>query len=79
MLPRVENLLSRPRDNSESMDYLFPWSTTNASSPTCDFETSLKDFKSSLSFLSSNWKDHQALDMNLDLDNPKCLYEGKHL
>ena len=79
MLPRVKNLLLQPHDSFEFMDYFFPWPTTTTSSPTCDFETSLKGFRSSLSSLSSNWKDHQALDMNLDLDNPKCVYEGKHL
>ena len=28
----------------------------------------------SLSILCSNWSDHQALDINLDLDNPKCIW-----
>ena len=79
MLPRVENLLPRLRDSSESMDYFFPWSAATISSPTCEFETPLKGFRSSLSSLSNNWRDHQVLDMNLDLDNPKFLYEGKHL
>ena len=79
LLPRVENLLPRPRDSSESMDYIFPWSAATTSSPTCDFEAPLKGFRSSLSSLSSNWRDHQALDMNHDLDNPKCVYESKHL
>ena len=27
----------------------------------------------SLSSLNSNSRDHQALDINLDLDNPKCV------
>ena len=79
MLPRVENLLPRPRDSFESIDYIFPWSAATISSPTCEFETPLKGFRSSLSSLSNNWRDHQVLDMNLDLDNHKCVYEGKHL
>ena len=79
MLHRVENLLPWSRDSSESTNYFFLWSTATTSSPTCDIETPLKGFRSSLSSLSSNWKDHQALNMNLDLDNPKCMYEGKYL
>ena len=79
MLPWVENLLPRPHDSSEFTEYFFPWSVATTSSPTCDFKTPLKGFRSSLSSLSSNWRDHQALDMNLDLDNPKRVYEGKHL
>ena len=76
MLPQVENLLPRPHDGSESMGYFFLWSTTSTSSPTCDFETPLKGFISSLS---GNWRDHQVLDTNLDLDNLECMYEGKLL
>ena len=68
MLPRVENLLPQPRDSFESTNYFFPWSTTTTSTPTCDFETSFKGFKSSLNSLCSNWSDHQVLDMNFDLD-----------
>ena len=31
------------------------------------------------SSLCSNWREHQVLDANLDLDNSMCVYEGKHL
>ena len=61
MLPQVENLIPRPRDISESMDYFFPWSTATTSSPTC-------------CSLCSNWSNHQTLDINLDLDNPKYVW-----
>ena len=61
MLPRVENLLPRPRDSSKSMNYFFPWSTATTSSPTC-------------CSLCSNWSNHQTLDINLDLDNPKYVW-----
>ena len=64
MLPRVENLLPQTHDSSESTDYFFPWSTATTSTPTCV----------SLNSLCSNWNNHQALDMNLDLDNPKCVW-----
>ena len=56
MLPRVENLLPRPRDSSESIDYFFPWSAATTSSPTCDFETPLKGFRSSLEFFMQQLK-----------------------
>ena len=71
MLPLVKNLLPRPYDNSKSMDY-FLWSTATTNTSTCDFETPLKGFRSSLNCLCSNWRDHQVLDMNLD--NPKCVW-----
>ena len=74
MLPWVENLLPRQRDSSKSTDYFFPWFTATTSTPTYDFETLLKGFKSSLNSLCNNWSDHQVLDMNLDFDNPKCVW-----
>ena len=78
MLPWVENLLPWPRDSSESMDYFISWSAATIGSLICEFETPLKGFRSSLSSLSSNWRDHQVLDINLDLDKPRCVYESKH-
>ena len=52
MLSRVENLLPRPRDNSKSMDYIFPWflqykhphlwQKKNTNSPVCDSNTTFE-------------------------------------
>ena len=43
-------------------------------SSTCDFETPLKGFRSSLSSLSSNSSNHQVLDVNLDFDSSMCVW-----
>ena len=64
MLPRVGNLLPRPRDISKSTDYFSLGFTTSTSTPTCV----------SLSSLSSNRTDHQALNIILILDNPKYMW-----
>ena len=64
MLPRVRNLLPRPRNSSESTDYFFLGFTASTSTPACI----------SLSSWSNNWIDHQALDINLEIRNPKCVW-----
>ena len=64
MLPRVENLLPWPRDKSKSMNYFF-----------LGFPTSTSTLAYvSLNFWICNWIDHQALDINLEFGNPKCLW-----
>ena len=64
MLPRVENLLPRSHDSSESTNYFFLGFTANTSTPTCV----------SLNSLCSNWNDHQVLDIILILDNLKYMW-----
>ena len=64
MLPRVGNLLSRPCDSSESMNYFSLGFTISTSTPAYV----------SLSSWNSNWIDHQALDMNLEIGNPKSIW-----
>ena len=64
MLPRVGNLLPRPRDSSEFTDYFFLGFTATTSTPTCV----------SLTSLCSNWNNLQALDIILILDNPKYVW-----
>ena len=64
MLPRVGNLLPRPRDSSESTDYFFLGFSASTSTPTCIF----------LSSWIYNWFDHQVLDTILNLGNPKYVW-----
>ena len=64
MLPSVRNLLPWPRNNSESTDYFFLGFPTSTSTPACI----------SLSSWSNNWIDHQALDINLEIENSKCVW-----
>ena len=64
LLPRVRNLLPRPCDSSESTDYFFLGFTASISTPACI----------SLSSWSNNWIDHQALDINLEIENSKCVW-----
>ena len=64
MLPRVGNLLPWPRDSSEFMDYFFLGFIVSTSTLVCV----------SLSSWNSNWIDHQALDINLEIGNPKCAW-----
>ena len=64
MLSWVWNLLPRPRDSSESTDYFSLGFTASTSTPACI----------SLSSWISNWIDHQALDINLEIENPKCVW-----
>ena len=64
MLPRVGNLLPQPRDSFESMDYFFLGFLASTSTPACI----------SLSSWFCNWIDHQALDINLEIGNPKCMW-----
>ena len=64
MLPWVGNLLPWPRDSSESTNYFSLGFTASTSTPACI----------SLSSWSSNWIDHQALDINLEIGNPKCVW-----
>ena len=64
MLPRVGNLLPQPRDSSESTDYFFLEFPANTSTPACV----------SLGSWICNWIDHQALDINLAIGNPKCMW-----
>ena len=63
MLPRVGNLLPWLHDNSESMDYFFLRFSASTSTPACVSLSSI-----------SNWIDHQALDINLKIGNPKCIW-----
>ena len=67
MLSHVENLLPRPRDSSEFIDYFFPWFAATTSFPTCDFETPLKGFRSSWKFFMQQLNQIPILDVNLDL------------
>ena len=64
MQSRVGNLLQRPRNSSESTDYFFLGFPVSTSTPTCI----------SLSSWICNWIDHQALDINLEIGNPKCMW-----
>ena len=64
MLPWVGNLLPQPCDSSESTDYFFLGFI--ASTSTSAYV--------SLSSWNSNWIDHQALDINLEIGNPKCVW-----
>ena len=64
MLPRVKNLLPCPRDSFESTDYFFLGFKTSTSTPTCV----------SLNSLCSNRNNHQALDINLEIGNPKYVW-----
>ena len=64
MLSRIVNLLPRPCDNFESMDYFFLEFTASTSTPACV----------SLSSYCSNWIDHQVLDVILNLGNPKYVW-----
>ena len=64
MLLRVGNLLPRPRNNSKSTDYFFLRLTASTSTPTCI----------SLNSWNNNWIDHQALDINLEIGNSKCVW-----
>ena len=66
MLSRVENLLPRPCDSSESTDYFFLGFTASTSTSTSACI--------SLSSWNSNWIDHQALDINFEIGNPKCIW-----
>ena len=64
MVPRVVNLLPRPRDSFEFTDYFFLRFPASTSTPACV----------SLSSWICNWTDHQALDINLEIGNPKCMW-----
>ena len=64
MLPWVGNLLPWPRDSSESTNYFFLGFPASTGTPTCV----------SLSSWICNWIDHQALDINLEIENPKCMW-----
>ena len=64
LLPWVRNLLPRPCDSFESTDYFFLGFTASISTPACI----------SLSSWSNNWIDHQALDINLEIENSKCVW-----
>ena len=64
MLPQVRNLLPRPHGSSESTDYFFLGFPASTSTLACV----------SLSSWICNWIDHQALDINLDIGNPKCMW-----
>ena len=66
MLPWVGNLLLQPCDSSESTDYFFLGFTASTSTSTSACI--------SLSSWNSNWIDHQALDINLAIGNPKCMW-----
>ena len=65
MLPQVGNLLPRPRDSSESMDYFFLRFLASTSTPACV----------SLSSWICNWIDHQVLYIILKLRNPKHVWK----
>ena len=65
MLSWVGNLLPQPHDSSESTDYFFLGFTANTSTPTYI----------SLSSWISNWIDYKALDINLEIGNPKCVWK----
>ena len=69
MLSRVGNLLPRPRDSSESIDYFFLGFPTSTSTPACV----------SLSSYCSNWINHQVLDIILNLGNPKYVWRQSPL
>ena len=64
MLPRVGNLLPQPGDSSKSTDYFFLGFPTSTRTPACI----------SLSSWICNWIDHRALDINLEIGNPKCMW-----
>ena len=64
MLPRIGNLLPWPRDSSKSTDYFFLGFIASTNTSTCV----------SLSSWNNNWIDHQALDINLEIGNPKCVW-----
>ena len=56
LLPCVENLLPWPHYSFKSTDYFFPRSAATTSSPTCDFETLFKGFRSSWKFFMQQLK-----------------------
>ena len=64
MLPQVGNLLPRPHDSSDTMNYFFLEFTASTSTPAYV----------SLSFLCNNQNDHQALDINLEIGNLKYVW-----
>ena len=64
MLHQVRNLLLRPRDSFESTDYFFLGFLASTSTPACI----------SISSWIYNWIDHQALDINFKIGNPKCMW-----
>ena len=64
MLPRVGNLLPRPHDSSESTDYFFLEFPASKSTLACV----------SLNSWIYNWIDHQALNINLEIGNPKYVW-----
>ena len=47
-----------------------PWTTSFLDSQ----QTQVLPFVFSLSSLCSSWNDHQALDINLEIGNPKCMW-----
>ena len=64
LLPRVENLLPWPRGSSESTITSFFDSQ----------QPQVLPLVFSLNSLCSNWNDHQALNINLNLDNLKYVW-----
>ena len=64
MLPWVGNLLLRPRGSSESTYYFSLGFLASTNTPACI----------SLSSWICNWIHHQALDINLEIGNLKCMW-----
>ena len=78
MLP-VENLLSRPRDSSESTDYFFLDLQQSQVLLLVTLSLHSKVLDLLESSLCNNWNNYQVLDVNLDLDSFMCVFKGKHL